>query len=580
MRTLFKKHVASSLILGTCLCLSGCATISQSAEAPRGSAFPGAAAHANDSRHGRPATGRAPHTSGSAKITADTPPGLSRSWPLFGNNAWQDRYSPIGAISAHTISGLRMAYDIALPNMHGGNESYPEEQNGVLYITGSNASVYAIDVKTGAVRWSYTPAQGDTYGLPQINRGVAMGRTRLYVLTAEDKLLALRKSDGRLLYAVQVAKPQTGIFESMAPLIAGHAIIVGSSGGDEGVRGFIAAYSRSNGHFLWRFYTVPQRGVNWLPKTGHHGGGAVWTTPTYNPASGLIYFGSGNPSPDYYGAARPGPNPYTDAVVCIQANTGALHWYRQEVPHDLWDYDVASPPLIFMQGSQLRVAEAGKDGYLYEWNASNGRPVTKPVAFVKEDHVAPTPAGNLEWPGPDGGANYGPSAYDPETADIYVAGINGPETLYASPQQHSGHTLDLGTAQSPASRSHFTGTITAIHAGTGTIAWQIATPAPPIGGVTATAGGVLFFGLANGVLEGVAASSGHVLWRRDTGVPIGAAPIVFASGQTVFVAVALGGAASLSTLFPYSGLQRLLVYRLNPKATTLRERSHASIPRG
>ena len=566
MQTDSRKYYRYSLILGACLCLCSCATISQSAGSRAASRHEavdaGATLHAEGSRRGHSATVRAQRTPSPSKTTARRPPGSTGSWPLFGNNAWQDRYSPIGAINPHTIGGLQVAYNIALPNVRGGNESYPVEQNGVLYITGSNAAVYAIDAKTGTVNWSYTPAQSNTYGLPQINRGVAMGRTRVYVLTAEDRLVALRKSDGHLIYTVQVADPQKGYFESMAPMLAGNSIIVGSSGGDEGVRGFIAAYHRSNGHLLWRFFTVPKRGVSWLPKTGHHGGGAVWTTPTYNPASGLVYFGTGNPSPDYYGTVRPGPNPYTDAVVCVQASTGALRWYRQETPHDLWDYDVASPPLLFMWGKQLRVAEAGKDGYLYEWNANNGQPVTKPVAFVREGHVAPTPAGNLEWPGPDGGANYGPSAYDPGTADIYVAGINGPETVYATREQHTGHALDLGTAQTPPSRSHFTGTVTAIHAGTGTIAWQIATPAPPIGGVSVTAGGVLFFGLANGTLEGVSASSGHVLWRKDTGAPIGSAPVVFAVGHTVYTAVALGGAASLSTLFPYNGPQRLLVYRL------------------
>ncbi len=568
MGTRFKKHHNYFLVFGVGLCLCGCATTLQNgglrhdAVSVGGAGGAGAAARAGGRQRDQPMAKRAQSTFRPARMAADIPPGVSNSWPLFGNNAWQDRYSPIGALNARTIGGLRLAYDIALPNIHGGNESYPEEQHGVLYVTGSNASVYAIDVKTGTINWSYTPARGGAYRLPQINRGVAMGRTRLYVLTADDRLAALRKSNGRVIYTVQVAQPQKGYFESMAPLLAGHTIIVGSSGGDEGARGFIAAYNRRNGHLLWRFFTVPKRGVGWLPKTGHHGGGAVWTTPTYNPASGLVYFGTGNPSPDYYGTVRPGPNPYTDAVVCIQANTGKLRWYRQEVLHDLWDYDVASPPLLFTWGKQLRVAEAGKDGYLYEWSANNGRPVTKPVAFVKEGHVAPTPAGNLEWPGPDGGANYGPSAYDPNTADIYVAGINGPETVYASPEQHTGHTLDLGTAQTPPSRSHFTGTITAIHAGTGAIAWQIATPAPPIGGVSVTAGGVLFFGLESGALEGVSASTGHVLWRRNTGVPIGSAPVVFSSGRAVYVAIALGGAASLSTLFPYHGPQRLLVYRL------------------
>lgn len=489
-------------------------------------------------------------------------PGISASWPMFGNNPWQDRYAPDQSITADSITNLHPAFVSEIPGVKGSNETYPQEVNGVLYMTTPEAHVLAVDAVNGTVLWQFTPDTHARGGAPKINRGVAVGDQNVYVLTADDQLIAISRQTGKLLFSVQVANPTQGYFETMAPILTDGKVIVGSAGGDEGIRGFVAAYDASTGKRLWQFYTVPARGEGWMPATGSHGGGAVWTTPTVDPTNHLLYFGTGNPSPDYFGQARPGPNLYTDAVVALNTDTGNLVWYRQEVTHDLWDYDVASPPVLFTIGSKRVVGEGGKDGFWYEWDAQTGEPVIQPVAFVKQQHSPPTAAGTEEWPGSDGGANYGPSAYSPATQCAYVAGINGSEVLYAKDTSHSGYSLDLGTGQNPAPASAWTGTVTSIQAATGRVMWQIATPTPPIGGVTVSAGGIVFFGLADGTLEGVEADTGRLLWKVETGESIGSAPILYEIAGHTYVVVVTGGAKSFSNLFPWAGPDHILGYRL------------------
>lgn len=465
-------------------------------------------------------------------------------------------------ISEQTVSHLQQAFSVPLPAT-GSNESLPQEQNGRLYVTTGNGSVFALDAGTGKQLWSYLVTRPLPYWMPKINRGVALGKKNLYVLSPDDVLVSLNQLTGQVRYGVSVANSANGNFESMAPLWADGKVIVGSSGGDEGIRGFVSAYEANSGKRLWQFYTVPPRGQSWLAATGSHGGGAVWTTPTYDPESNSIYFGTGNPSPDYYGQTRPGPNPYTDSVLSLDLTSGTLQWAEQEVAHDLWDYDVASPPLLFLRHGQLTVGEAGKDGYWYEWDAKTGQPSTPPVAFVREQHSPPTASGTKEWPGSNGGANYGPSAYDPLTEDAYITGINGPEVLYSGPSQHSGFRLDLGTGQNPAPAGDWSGTITAVNVQSGQIAWQIHTPTPPIGGVSVNAGGLVWFGLQDGTLEAVSAANGKLVWRANTGAPIGSAPVLYHWQGHAYVVIMTGGAQSFANLFPYHGPNRLVGYRLN-----------------
>lgn len=486
----------------------------------------------------------------------------STSWPAFGNNPWNDRFSPDGALTPRAVRSLKLAFRVLIPGTRGTAESYPLEEDGIVFVTTPRSAVFALSAATGQTLWRVMPTLHLMGATPLINRGVALGRGRVYVLTPDDRLLSMNEKTGHVLYSVTVASQKNGYFESAAPLYADGVVFVGSAGGDLGVRGWASGFDAVTGAPVWRFYTVPARGTGWVAAQGNHGGGAVWTTPAYDPLTGTVFFGTGNPSPDYFGAARPGPDPYTDSVVGLSLSTGTLAWAGQEVPHDLWDYDAASPPLLFPVDGRLVVGEAGKDGFYYEWDALTGSPVISPVAFVRQDHTPPTPQGTWEWPGADGGANYGPSAYDPKTGDVYVTGINGPTLLKGGPSRHTPGYLDLGTSEVDPPAKDFTGTVTAIDATTGKIRWQVPTTTPPIGGVTATAGGTVFFGLEGGEIEGLSALTGRPVWSADPGIPIGTAPIVYTDAGRTYLLVVAGGAQSFKNFFPWHGPEEVLVYRL------------------
>ncbi|QSO45672.1 outer membrane protein assembly factor BamB family protein [Alicyclobacillus mengziensis] len=518
------------------------------------SSGPPAGSPANSGTAGSPSSGRA-SSSGSAL------PGLSYDWPTFGNNLWQNRVSPIARTVPNPKQHWSLQYSLPV-SAGGGSESFPLEQDGILYFTTMQARVIAMDAATGRVLWTYAPKLHLLQGIPTINRGVALGDGKVFVLTADDRLIALSQSTGSLIYQVTVADEAKGYFESMAPLYVNGKVFVGSAGGDEGVRGFEACYDAATGALIWQTYTVPKRGQGWLPSTGQHGGGAVWNVPAYDPATQQLFFGTGNPSPDFFGASRPGPDPMTDAVVSVQSATGQVNWYQQEVTHDLWDYDVASPPMLFSVGGQLAVGEAGKDGKWYEWYAKTGKPVFAPIAFVKQRHSPPTATPTLEWPGSDGGANYGPSAYNPAQHTVLITGINGPEYLRALPTSHTGYRVDDGTSAQAAPVGDWRGTLTCIDTQTGKVVWQNQLATPAIGGVTTTVGGTAYFGEANGWLYGVDVYNGKTVWAYHAGIPAGSAPIVYKTSQQVYLTYVLGQSGSLQGLFPYQGETRILTFRL------------------
>ena len=505
------------------------------------------------------ACGIAPHPRAAGRPV----PPANEDWPVPGQSPWDQHDAPVPALDPGSVASLQTAFTDSLGPAGTSQEASPLESGGVLYLDATGDRALAFGATTGAPVWTYDPGPlHPPSWAPDISRGVGLGPHAVYLLTADDRLIALDRATGRPLYSVAVARPSQAYFESMAPLYVDGSVVVGSAGGDEGARGFVAAYAAATGARLWRFFTVPAAGQGWMPATGFHGGGVVWTTPAYDPATGRIFFGTGNPSPDYYGAVRPGPDPYTDSVLSMTLRGGALGWAAQEVPHDLWDYDAASPPVLFRVGSRLTVGAAGKDGYWYEWDAATGARVMPPVAFVRQQHTPPSASGTEEWPGPDGGANYGPTSYDAALHLAFVSGINGPEMLYAAPESHAQNTLDLGTGQGGVPGGSWTGTVTAVDVRTGRVAWQHATASPPIGGSCVTTGGVVLVGQEDGELEALRASDGAVLWRRQLGAPIGSPPIVYERSGVVYVAVVTGGAASLQGLFPSHAPGQLVVLAL------------------
>ena len=486
-------------------------------------------------------------------------------WPVFGGSPDNTRYSAMAQINASDVGRLRVAW--SRPEGFGQStwESFPIVVGATMYLTTSTNTVWALNAVTGALRWSYAPrvdffrVRSGTGATFPANRGVAVADGRVYELTFDCRLLALDAATGRLLWQVQVADPGQGYYETTAPTVWDGIVFAGSSGGDSGVRGFIAAYSARTGREIWRRYTVPAPGRGWVPAAGHHGGGAVWMPPVVDQSTGVLYAATGNPSPDFAVGMRPGAAPDTDGILALRARTGALVWFRSLVGHDNSDYDAASPVILLR--SAHAVGEAAKSGLFYLLDAATGSPLRHPVRFVTTGS-----AGTVTCPGELGGSNYSPLAYDPATRAVYVSGIDYCGVYHrASPSAAAAHqpgAPDLGGSVEPA-QATATGTFTAIDIDTGAVRWQRAMPAPMLGGATA-AGGLVFAGAVSGILYAFDAATGQIRWHRDLGAGFGSAPVVYAAAGREYLAIVTGGAAiaAINQLGPVGG--RLYTFTLPP----------------
>jgi len=487
-------------------------------------------------------------SSGGTTSLSYHPPGYS-DWPYFGRDRDNTRFAPQKQVDASNVSHLGVAWRNDLGSEQFLMESFPVVVGQTIYVTTSTDEVVSINAVTGHTNWIYTPAVDFSlstgvggYGVT-VNRGVAVEGGKLFLLTFDDHLQALSQATGEKLWSTEVVDDSTGAYETMAPTVYDGMVIVGDSGSEDGVRGFVAAYSASTGKQLWRFYTVPHAGTGWVPKEG--GGGTVYMPPTIDTSTGIVYVGTGNPAPAIVGTKRPGANLYTDSILALRASTGQLVWYHQEVAHDLWDYDAESPPVLFttkVKGHSVRaIAEAGKSGYLFILNAATGEDLFPRVAFVKEHHSTPTTEGTLECPGAVGGSQYAPLAFDPEAGDVYVSGVNLCQILTVN-SKHYGEK-DFGGDRTTPSNEKPSGTFTAVNVTTGKIAWAHNMSTPMIGGATATSGNIVFTGDQHGNLYAFEAKTGKQLWTGNLGLAFGSAPVIYTIAGKEYILAAVGGSA-------------------------------------
>jgi len=499
------------------------------------------------------------------------PAAAGMTWPVFGGGTDNTRFSALTQINAGNVARLGVAWSTPLGQFATLAESYPVMVGRTLYLTTSTDEVGAYDAVTGARTWSYAPRVDFTlsrgvggYGVT-VNRGVAVSGGKVYLLTFDDKLRAVSQATGEELWATTVADAHTGAYETSAPTAWNGLIFGGDSGSEDGVRGFVAAYNAGDGSTAWRFWTVPAPGSGWVPK-GNHGGGTIYMPPTIDSSTGMLYAGTGNPSPAIVGTSRPGADLYTDSILALNAHTGRLAWYHQQVAHDLWDYDAASPVMVFttvVAGKPVRaVAEAGKSGYFYILDAKTGKNIFPPVPFVTEHHTPPTAQGTLECPGSQGGSQYGPAAFDPASRTAFVTGLNMCMTLKVGPVSPGSGEKDFGGTSSVPAGLPQTGTVTAVDTTTGAVRWHDTLPYPMIGGATATAGGLVFAGDAHGTLYAFDERTGAIRWHAFLGLAIGAAPISYAVGGTQYLALVIGG-SPLSANYHWGTVgARVVVLRL------------------
>ncbi len=401
-----------------------------------------------------------------------------------------------------------------------------------------------------------------TYNLGQfqiccgpVNRGVALGYGRVYVVTLDDHLLALDATDGHTVFDTTIVESKDGYSETLAPQIYNGMVIVGSAGGEWALRGFVAAFDADNGSQRWRWASTDPKtydGNSW------QGGGAmVWTTPAIDPKLGLVIFSTGNPNPDLDGTSRRGDNLYSDSIVALDVHTGQLKWHYQEVPHDVWDYDAVSNVVLFdVQENGVAIpaaAEAGKVGWVFIVDRRTGRLIRKSDPYVlmsKNMFTTPTREGVDMLPGANGGAEWSPPAYSPQTHYLYILAMNQLMHFTTKPAGSARGLIRLGSAFTNVPKNGIqNGPFVALDVETGKIAWQYIAPQPLIGGALATAGNLVFMGEGNGWFEAFNAKTGELLWRYNLGAGVNAPAITYRVNGEQFVAVAAGGNFQLS--YPY-----------------------------
>jgi alcohol dehydrogenase (cytochrome c) len=477
----------------------------------------------------------------------------AKDWRLPGRTYGNWRYSPLAQIDSGNVAKLELV-KIVHTGMFASFETTPIVADGVMYLTTpvvkDRMKIMAVDAATGDTLWTTSYAVGPhKMCCGPNNRGPALAYGNLYVTTLDAKLVAFDARTGKQRWETQIADPSVGYSESMAPQIYDGIVVVGSAGGEWALRGFVAGYDARTGKQRWRWYATDPKtfsGDSW--KTG---AGTVWTTPAIDVQQNLVIFGTGNPNPDLDGSTRKGDNLYTDSIVALDVRTGKLRWYYQEVKHDLWDYDATSNVVLFdvrRNGETIPAAgQAGKVGWFFIVDRRNGKLLRKSDAFVQQN---PNMFGRkLVLPGANGGSEWSPPAYSPQTRNVYVLGINQLMDFKPHPDpDHPGfmHTGSVFTnVQKPKVQ---TGTFTAISVDTGKISWQYQAPKPMIGGALATAGNLVFVGEGDGTFSAFDAKRGGKLWTHKFVAGVNAPPISYEVNGTQYVAVAAGGNYQLNYL--------------------------------
>jgi alcohol dehydrogenase (cytochrome c) len=499
-----------------------------------------------------------------AQLTVQPP---AENWPSYNGDYSGRRYSALSQISPDNLSQLRAQWVFHSDNSRR-LEVTPVVIEGVMLVTSAN-DAYALDAKTGRVIWHH--AMPASEGLiddasQHLNRGVALWHSHIYMNTDNAHLLCLDARSGHLLWDIPYADWNKNYGATSAPLVVKDKVIVGTSGGDDGVRGFVAAYDAETGKLAWRFWTIPAPGEfgsnSWPGDLYLHGGGTAWMPGTYDPQLNTLFWGTSNPAPDFEGSTRPGDDLYTDCVLALDPDTGKLKWYFQFIPHDLFDYDATETPvlldLVYKGAPRKLLVQANRNGYIYVFDRTNGEFLSA-VPFVENlnwakgidskgrpirTDVKPSPGGTRVCPGYSGATNWFSPSYNESTHLLYFLALEQCETYFSAPAPErfkEGRTFySTGVKRIPGEGSQKI--LLAYDVATGAIAWKY----PQVGsghssgGTMTTAGGLVFFADDARSFEAVEAQSGRPLWHFNTGQDISASPMSYAVEGKQYVSIAAG----------------------------------------
>lgn len=486
------------------------------------------------------------------------------NWMMYSGTLDSQRYSRLDQIDTNNVAELEMKWSYQIPVIDRA-ETVPTVVDGIMFITEAPSNLTAVDARTGRVYWRYDHELPDDLRIccGRNNRGVAILGETLFMSTLDAHLVAIDARTGNVLWDREVADYEAGYSKTAAPLIVKDKVVTGIAGGEFGIRGFIDAYDPVTGELEWRTYAIPGPGEpgndSWSGDSWKTGGAATWITGSYDPDLNLIYWGTGNPGPDWNGDVRLGDNLYSDSALALDGDTGEIAWHFQFTPHDVHDYDSIQVPIladIEYQGSTRKVMMwANRNAFFYTIDRATGEflegkayasqtwaqgldPTGRPI---RVPGMAPTYEGILVSPPIVGATNWYSPGYSQQTGLFYVTSFDGEQEFFKRDEDYEeGERFTGGGGRYNQPMDAFHSSIRAINPATAEIEWEFPIMPRSSAGITTTAGGIVFTGSADGYFFALDAASGEELWHISLGARVHAAPMTYAIDGQQFVTIASG----------------------------------------
>lgn len=488
------------------------------------------------------------------------------NWLFYARDYSSWRFSPLTQINLKNVNKLVPQWLFITANEVFGQ---PIVNNRLMLVTANGTRLYAFDARTGHILWQYSHRLPHDFfsfsaNLPPgvMNQSAAFYYDKVYWTTLDGHLIALEVKTGKVIWDLIVADYKDGYTLTVVPLPLRGKIIIGVSGGEYGIRGFIQAFDAKTGNNVWKIYTIPAPGEpaneTWAGDSWKYGGGDTWATGSYDPELNTLYWGTGNPGPVFDGEARQGDNLYTNSTLALDPDTGRLKFYFQYTPHDVWDYDGLSEPLVVNIGGKKAWIQANRNGYFYAIDRTNGKLIyARPFAQVNWAILDPTTgrpdilpgraasrnkrSQPYTCPGPIGG-KWGPMAYNHITNMAYIPVIENCAEFFTEAKEYQRGMPYLGGGIN-LSQDKIWGHVSAVDINTGKIVWQRIVKLPIISGILATAGGLIFTGSTEreGYFFALDANTGSELWGFRLGSSIIGIPITYAIDGKQYIAVPAGG---------------------------------------
>ena len=521
------------------------------------------------------------------------------NWLTYSGSYFSQRYSKLDQVTPENVGDLEPQW-VYQSNVFGPWQATPLVVDGVMYVTQRPNDIVALDARTGRVFWiyRYTPSPNHRACCGANNRGVAVLGDRLFMATLDAHVVAIDATTGTELWDVVLADMDLAYAFTLAPLAVKDKVIVGTTGADSGIRGFIAALDAATGEEAWRFYTIPGPGEpgheTWEPcppdpetycdpEAWKHGGASAWLTGSYDPELNLVYWGTGNPGPDFNREQRPGDNLYSDSVVALDADTGQLRWHFQFTPADPYDYDSVQIPVLAnveRNDTEFKVVLwANRNGFYYVLDRATGRFLTgRPFVRVNWAEAlddsgrpveTPQPAGSPTFPGVQGGTNWFSPSYSPRTELFYIPAWEDYATVFLSEAQEyvegesfiGGRLTEFEDAPEGRQGPGLTrgpindwtnvlghGAVIALDGLTGEPRWKFEMTDVIRSGILTTAGDLLFAGARSGYFQALHAETGELLWKVNLGAQIVNGPMTYKVDGRQYVAIISGHALTTFAL--------------------------------